>query len=163
MAEKESTRIEPGPNGISVMHIQHVTQGHYNGCFVAALAMILGKTYEDTFKLLFPDRDIQNGDHALRAEDQDIGACAARAMEKLGVKTKKSTYRKVMSLLKYSQKNVLIIVRWHGGPMCHAVVYDAQTKRFLDPSDPGGPSSQHDLKVYQRNLDSMYYVETKAA
>lgn len=122
--------------------------------------MILGKTYEDTFKTLFPDRDIQSGDHALRAEDANIGACAVQAMEKLGVKTKLSTYRRLKSLLRYARKNVLIIVRWGGGPMCHAVVYDAETKKFLDPS---GPLTDRDIKCYQRNLDSMYFVEQKAA
>lgn len=144
------------------MALQHVYQDHYNGCFIAALAMILGKTYEDTFKLVFPDRDITNGDHALRCEgtDRDIGARAAQALEKLGVKTKKSTYRKVKSLIRYARKNVLIIVRWHGGPLCHAVVFDAETKRFLDPS---GPVEPYDIKTYQRNLDSMYYIEQKAA
>jgi len=142
------------------MALKHVTQAHYNGCFVAALAMILGKTYEDTFKTLFPDMDIQSGDHALRAEDSNIGACAVQAMQKLGVKTKVATYRRLKSLLKYARKDVLIIVRWGGGSMCHAVVFDAETKKFLDPS---GPVERHDLTSYQRNLDSMYYIEQKAA
>ena len=144
------------------MALQHITQDHYNGCFIAALAMILGKTYEDTFKLLFPDRDIINGDHALRCEgaDRDIGSLAAKVLQKFGYKTKKSSYRKVKSLLRYARKNVLIIVRWSGGPLCHAVVFDAETKKFLDPS---GPFEDRDLKVYQRNLDSMYYIEQDAA
>jgi hypothetical protein len=144
------------------MPINHVTQDHYNGCFVAALAMILGKTYPETFQLLFPDRDIISGDHALRCEgsDRDIGGLAAKALEKFGVKAKKSTYKKVKSLLRYARKNVLLIIRWHGGPLCHAVVFDAETKKFLDPS---GPFEERDLKSYQRNLDSMYYIEPKAA
>jgi hypothetical protein len=144
------------------MALQHVTQDHYNGCFIAALAMILGKTYEEAFKLLFPDRNYHEGDHALRAETagEDIGALAARALEKLGCKVKKSTYRQVRSLIRYARKDTLIILRWGGGSMCHAVIFDAETKKFLDPS---GPIEPGDLKRYQRNLDSMYYVEQKAA
>ncbi len=144
------------------MPLNHVTQNHYNGCFIAAVAMILGKTYEETFTLLFPDRDYSSGEHALRCEgsDRDVGSLAARALEKLGYRTKKSTYKQVKSLLKYARKHTLIILRWGGGSMCHAVIFDAETKRFLDPS---GPLEPGDMRRYQRNLDSMYYVEQKAA
>lgn len=144
------------------MPLQHVTQPHYNGCAIAAFAMILGKTYEEAFKLIFPDRDPLIDDHAIRAEDQDIGACAARVLEKLGVKTKKSKYRKLKSLIKYARKNVLLIMRWGNGSMCHAVVFDAETKRFLDPSGPTYDLPT-ELRYWQRNLDSMYYIESKAA
>ncbi len=144
------------------MALQLVSQVSGNGCFIAALAMLLGKTYDEAFKLVFPDKDPNTcWDHALRANDSDIGACAAKALEKLGVKTKKSTYKKVKSLLKYARKNVLLIVRWGGGPMCHAVVFDAETKKFLDPS--GHLANDYDLRTYQRHLDSMYYVEQNAA
>ncbi len=144
------------------MALQLVSQVSGNGCFIAAVAMILGKTYEEAFKLIFPDRDYNYGEHGFRAEtaDQDIGLLAAQALERLGYKTKKSTYRQVKSLLRYSRKNTLIIVRWYGGPLCHAVVFDAETKKFLDPS--GHLADDYDLKTYQRNLDSMYYVESAA-
>lgn len=145
------------------MALKHVTQVHYNGCFIAALAMLIGKTYEETFKLVFPDRDMSTSDHAVRTSDEDnhdIGVAATKVLEKLGLKSKKSTYKKVKSLPRYARKNVLIIVRWSGGSMCHAVIFDAETKKFLDPS---GPVERHDITSYQRNLDSMYYVEQKAA
>lgn len=142
------------------MALRHVTQSNYNGCFVAALAMILGKTYEEAYKLLFPEGDILSGEHAFRSDDSNIGAAAARVLERLGCKVKKSTYRQMKSLIKHARKNTLIIIRWGGGSICHAVVFDAATKQFLDPS---GPVMPYDLKCYQRNLDSMYYVERQAA
>lgn len=145
------------------MALKHVTQAHYNGCFIAALAMLIGKTYEETYKLVYPDRDPTNSEHGLWSEPQDnydIGAAAVRVLNKLGFKSKKATYKKIKSLQKYARKNALLIVRWGGGTMCHAVVFDAETKKFLDPS---GPVERYDMTSYQRNLDSMYYVEPVAA
>lgn len=148
------------------MALRHVTQINYNGCFIAALAMLIGKTYDETYKLVFPDADPLTSEHAIKSEEHDghnIGAAASRVMEKFGVKTKRSTYKQIKSLLKYAKKNTLIILRWGGpsGSMCHALVYDAETKQILDPSGPGDRTRS--INWYQRNLDSMYYVEEKAA
>jgi hypothetical protein len=133
--------------------MKHVSQANYNGCFVAAIAMLLGKTYEQAFKLLHPGKSVDDADHGFNTNF--IAQTLTELLEKHGYKVKQSTYKRVKSLPRYSKKNALLIVRWGGGMFCHCVAFDAETKQFMDPSGMGS----HTLRTYQRNLDSMYYVE----
>lgn len=139
------------------MALQLVTQVDDDGCFVAALAMLLGITYAQALKILHPGKDVSEIGHGYTTQSLDRTISAI--LGKQGFRVKRSTYKKVRSLVKYSKKNALLILRWGGGYLCHAVVFDAETRQFLDPSGHQG----HILYRYQSNLDSMYYVEPKAA
>jgi hypothetical protein len=142
------------------MALRQVYQVHVNGCFIAALAMLLGKTYEEALKLVHPNARVTD----CSIEDfrsNFIGDAASEVLTKQGCKVKKVSYKKLKSLLKYAKKNVLLIIRWGGGYICHAVVFDVETKKFLDPSS--GELLPHNLRSYQRQIDSMYYVDTPKA
>lgn len=152
------------------MPIQHIRQIHSSGCFIACVAMLLGKSYEDAFALMYPGKSIH--DYDIRGlTSTDIGKAASELLEKLGCSVKKSTYKQIKSLQKYSRKRALLIIRWRWGApignqasdddpwMCHAVVFDPDTKKFLDPSG----SLPRDMKDYQKQLDSVFYVDVPKA
>jgi len=153
------------------MALQSVAQVHENGCFVACVAMLIGKTYSETFAALYPDQDLNDSFKGLVAVD--LNQALTEVLQRFGFTVKRSTYRKLQSLQKHSRKNAILVIRWHWGGnsepvtednpwMCHAVVFDAETKDFLDPSF-GGRAGAYDLKSYQRQLDSILYVEPAEA
>ncbi len=138
------------------MPLRHVYQPHHNGCFIAALAMLLGKTYDETFKLVHPTRNPTTDDHVYECKSKNISKEVIKALGKLSLDSKKLNYKRIKSIVKYARKNVLLIIRWGGGSACHCIVFDVETKRFLDPS---GQVYEGNLRPYhQRQLDSMYYV-----
>lgn len=152
------------------MPLQHVRQIHSNGCFIACVAMLLGKSYAEAFALMYPGKDLNDWD-IQGLTSTDIGKAASELLEKFGCAVKKSTYKRIKSLQKFSRKSALLIIRWRWGAptsghvseddpwMCHAVVFDADTKKFLDPSG----YCPRDMKDYQKQLDSVFYVEPPRA
>lgn len=132
--------------------IQHVGQHHKNGCFVASLAMLLGCSYEEAFKKVFPKskytynyRDWPKSGYKLTPEK------ALRILDKHGIKTKKAKLKRATSLKK---RTALIMLRWKIAPeLMHAVVFDGETGKIYDPG------SYHDPKVYDYNMHAIYYIE----
>jgi len=142
-----------------------------DGCFIACLAMFLGKSYVEAFKALYPGQD-PNGPIPQVLTSVDLMQAVTDTLKKLGFTVKRSSYRKLQSLRKYSRKNAILIIRWqcdddsdevsYSNPwLCHAVVFDAETKKFIDPSH--GHATSYEMKSYQRQLDSILYVEPAQA
>ena len=152
------------------MPIQHVRQVHSSGCFIACLAMLLNKTYDEAFTLVYPEMDPMKEYDAPGLKSNHIDQAATEVMEKLGFKVKRSKYKKLKSLMRYARKHALLIIRWRWGGdaastednpwLCHAVVFDADSKKFLDPASYG---REIKLSSYQKQLDSIFYVEVPAA
>lgn len=117
------------------MALQHVYQADSNGCFVAAVAMILGKTYSETRRLVFPEYNVDTY-LASGLTSLDITQAAMDKMKSLGIKVRLSKYKQLRSLLKFAKKHALVILRWKWDlERCHAVVFDADARVLLDPVD----------------------------
>ena len=136
------------------MSLRHVSQVHSSGCFTACVAMLLGKSYEEVHSLLHPTSDPQDYDcPGIRSEKVD--EAASEKLQQLGIKVKRAKLRQLRSLLRHSRKHALLIIRWEWAPtLCHAIVFDVDRKRFLDPT---GRTLKR--KIYERQLDSVLYVD----
>lgn len=150
------------------MAIQHVRQVHDNGCFIACMAMLTGKTYKETFSLLFPN---QHPDNYLfdGIVTYDVVKTATEMLQKLGCKAKKSKYKHVRSIVKKGRTHALLIIRWKDGAgygnkdpwMCHCIVFDFETKKVLDPGNHSDVPVN--LKLYAKQLDTALYVDLPKA
>jgi hypothetical protein len=132
-----------------IRKLERVRQIHGNGCFIACLAMLRGVTYEEAFKSVHPNRDPDKVDRwddsvALRFED------AINALVMQDLKPELSKLRHLRNL----RRTALLIMRWEYEPSrMHGVVFDAKTRKFLDPAwmrpDP--------INFYERQLDTVLY------
>lgn len=115
------------------MPLQRVFQENNHGCFIAGIAILLGKTYQEAFSLVHPEKSYQDWSHGIEAFS--LQDAALSTLQRLGVKAHVSRLRRFDSLRK-SKKNMILIIRWDCMPTrCHTVVYDAESRRILDP-DP---------------------------
>lgn len=106
-----------------------VRQVHTTGCGVASFAMLAGIGYQRALKLVHPKRK--------------KGSCACtnplqvmRALEKMGISFKVSFTKFKLAKLKHNTE--LSVRTPHGG--WHAVVWDVEQQRILDPQHKGGKS-----------------------
>lgn len=128
--------------------LKRVHQEHDNGCFIACTAMLLGTSYLDAFKIIHPDKNPFQTEVWSRAIGMTPEASIQRLI-KLGLNPVKRPLRQLRNL----RRTALVLIRWEYAPtLMHAVVYDAIRDRFLDPG-----YSTKKMKVYQRQLDSVYY------
>lgn len=129
--------------------LNRVQQRHNNGCFIACLAILLGKTYEEAFKVVYPNRDCP-----LDYENPNVGLSPEVSLEiikKIGLKPKKSSLTRLKSL----KRTALVLLRWRDAPtLLHGIVFDASRQIFLDPSTP----TFSNARAYQKHLDSIYYM-----
>jgi ABC-type bacteriocin/lantibiotic exporter with double-glycine peptidase domain len=127
------------------MAYRYVSQPQSSGCFVACVAMMMGKTYQEAFKLVHPDR--QEWDRA------DLHPFAAiERLKALGFKVRYAQLKKLRSL----KRDALLCIKWDWAPeLGHAVLYDSEQKKFLDP----GFRRPLSLSEYQRQLCFVAYFD----
>jgi hypothetical protein len=134
------------------MPLQRVYQENDVGCFVAGLAILLGKTYAEAFKLVHPRKSYLDWCHGIEAVSMQEAALST--LQRLGVKAHVSRLRRFDSLRK-SKKNMILIIRWEVQPTrCHTVVYDAESRKILDPDPWPAP-----VKELERQLDCVIVVD----
>lgn len=152
------------------MAIKHVRQVHSNGCFIACMAMLTGKTYNEVFTFLFPDQD--PNDYEFKGVlTYDVAKTATDILKRFGCKSKPSKYKKINSVIKKVRKNALVIVRWRMYPdevvsesnpsMCHCLVFDAETRKILD-SGYSADSPTY-VGMYANQIDTVLYVDQPKA
>ena len=146
--------------------IKHVRQEHSSGCFIACVAMLLGLTYEESFRLIHPDKNPLDIDRWGFPELHNPYAAftidqALSKLPDLGIQTKLAKSIHLDKLVK-SDKTALIVIRWEDAiHAAHGLVYDGSQKRILDPShyqDFNIASSPHLLKSYGRQVEKILYV-----
>ncbi len=140
------------------MALRRVAQKNYTGCFVAAVAMLLGKDYEETFGLLHPGKDpAVEIDHGFL--DTDVLRAAFMALERAGIKGRPAKFKRFKTYAKRDQ-HALLIIRWNFSPeLCHTIVYDGDDHKFLDPSY-GEEVRGYSLKSLERQLDSAIWIDS---
>ncbi len=141
------------------MALQPVAQKSYTGCFIACVAMLLGKSYDEAFELYYPGKDpnamYSHGWSALSMEDT-----AHQLLRKLGFKTHTGKLKKFKSYRDRVQKNAIMIIRWAFQPtMCHCILFDAEAKAFIDPGGGYVVTSKYELKSLQNQLDCAIIID----
>lgn len=136
--------------------LQRVHQDHYDGCFVACTAMLLGMTYLEAFKLVHPDRYVDEyGYGRAGVEDMDVPSAAFKILQKLRLNPKRANVQQMRHL----RRLAMVLIRWEHSPrIMHAVVFNPQTKLILDPAY----SHPLSLKQYARQMDAAFYVDKAA-
>lgn len=82
-----------------------------------------------------------------------------RLLGGLGIRSRTSKYRKFRTFRERVNKNAIMIIRWRWSPtMCHCVLYDAEQRRFIDPSGGYSPSERV-LKDLQEQLECAIIIE----
>ncbi len=131
-------------------YINHVDGNREMGCFVACVAMLLGKSYDETFKIIFPRRSPNNIlGGALMPEN------AFMVLEYLGFKPRRIRIKKLKEL----NRHALIWVRWTvQNSLMHSVVFEASTRRFWDPNYIR-PLKRRQRKNMKRQIDTVIYLD----
>lgn len=141
------------------MAFRPVSQQSHTGCFIACVAMLLGKTYEEAFSLLHPGKNMtEMYSHGWR--DNSMENKAHELLRGLGFKTHTGKYRKFKSYRERMQKNAIMIIRWDFDPsMCHCILFDADAKNFIEPSGGYVITSDYTMKSLQRQLDTPIIID----
>lgn len=106
-------------------NIRHVDNEDF-GCFVACVAMLLGKDYNTAFKDVHPTRSIYSN------KGGGITPTSAfRRLKALGLQPRKIEIDSIKNL----QQTALVWLRWSpNSHLMHSVVYEHKTKLFWDPN-----------------------------
>ena len=141
------------------MSLRLVAQKNHTGCFIACVAMLLGKNYNEAFRLLHPNKDVDlMYSHGFR--DMSMESKAHQLLQKLGFKTRTSKYRKFKSFQTRGNKHAIMIIRWSFDPtMCHCILFDADAKAFIDPGGGYIVTSKYMLKRLQEQLECAIVIE----
>lgn len=132
--------------------LQPVAQLSHTGCFIACVAMLLGKSYREAFSLLRPGKDM-DAMYSHGFQTNNIEKTSHRLLRKLGFKTHTGKYRKVRSYQERMKKNTIMIIRWNeNSPSCHCILFDADGKRFIDPSGGYIVERKFELRNLQQRL-----------
>lgn len=146
--------------------LKHIRQYHESGCFIACVAMLLHKSYDEVFKMVHPDKNINDIGiyarpghgtvHAALTVDEQI-----LRLPKLGIRVKPSIVRKI-STIRRNNKTALIFIRWKNEPWCgHVIVYDGVKNKFLNP----GCDKSWDINnsgrsnYYERQIHKVFYIK----
>lgn len=140
------------------MSLRFIHQENDTGCFVACVAMLMGKSYGEAFQLLHPGKDSAIETHGFLTSS--IKETAHEQLQKLGFATHNSRWKKFRSFVGRGKKHALMIIRWRFDPtMCHCVVFDADSKDFKDPGmGVILPGSWH-AKSLQRQLEHAIIID----
>lgn len=135
------------------MPLYRVYQENDAGCFIAGVASLLGKTYAEAFRLVHPSKSYWDSfSHGIEAMSMEEAALST--LQRLGVKAHVSRLRRFDSLRK-SKKHMILIIRWAVQPTrCHTVVYDAESRKILDPDPDPAP-----IKELENQLDFAIAVD----
>lgn len=104
------------------MPLRLVRQDNYMGCFVAAVATMIGASYADARKMIHPNK---GESHGIAPEK------AIERLRRLGFNPQvRYGRRRVRDL----RENTLLLVTWsHSPELGHTVVWDAEERKVLDP------------------------------
>ena len=141
------------------MALQLVSQESHTGCFIACVAMLLGKTYKETFSLFYPGKnaDVMYS-HGFR--EMSMEGAAHRLLGGLGFKSRTSKYKKFRTYQNRITKHTIMIIRWKFDPtMCHCVLFDADTKSFIEPDGGYIITDRWTLKHLERQLECGIVIE----
>lgn len=140
------------------MALRGVRQESGTGCFIAAIASLLGKTYNEVFSIFHPGKDQWTTyEHGFSNFSMETAALAA--LSRVGIKARVSKLKKFRSYAKKS-KHALLIVRWTFAPdLCHTIVYDGDVHKFIDPSYGEIIRTDHKLKTLEEQLDFGIIIE----
>lgn len=134
------------------MPLYRVRQDHHDGCFVACVAMLLGITYLEAFKIVHPDRVLDEyGYGSAGIREVDIPGAAFDILKRLNLNPKQARVRHMRNL----RRLAVVLIRWRIDPtLMHAVVFDPKKKILLDPS-----SSAPNLEELSSQMETAFYVE----
>jgi hypothetical protein len=136
---------------VIAMPLRCVQQENETGCFVAAIACLLGKTYQEAYALLHPGKN-PYFEYSHGWNTNNVAQATFDALTRVGIKAHLSSYRRFRTYQKYP-KHALLIIRWTLLPhLCHTIVYDHKGKQFLNPSW-GGDCDKDYLKYLEPQLD----------
>lgn len=131
--------------------LKRVEQYHNSGCFIACLATLKGISYEEAFKLIHPEKDysqVARWDTVGLRVDESI-----KKLEQLGLKPVQRPLKQLRNL----RRTALLIIQWTYAPhLAHGVIFDAVSRKFLDP----GYSTPLPTKDYERQLYAVLYFQT---
>jgi len=121
--------------------------------------MLLGKSYSEAFKLLHPGKDeFITYPHGF--SDVSMENVAHKHLRGLGFETHTGRYKKFQTYRNRSSKHAIMIVRWEFDPiMCHCIMFDGETKRFIEPDGGYIVESKYKLKSLQRQLDCSIVID----
>lgn len=134
------------------MLLRRVRQDHHDGCFVACIAMLLGVTYLDAFKIVHPDRALDEYGYGFAGiQEIDIARAAFDILKRLNLNPKRANVQEIRRLRRLS----VVLIRWRCSPtLLHAVVFDPKNKTILDPS-----SNYPNMKDLSEQMEAAFYVE----
>lgn len=141
------------------MPLKLVAQKNHTGCFIACVAMLLGKSYEEAFQLLHPGKNsTETYEHGFL--DHSMQDVANKLLQQLGFHSRTSKYRKFRTFQNRVGKHAIMIIRWAFDPTrCHCILYDAEAKAFIDPSGAFYVESKYMLKRLQKQLECAIIIE----
>lgn len=116
-----------------------VRQKHTTGCAIAVIAMVTGIGYDKVLKVVHPKRKPRQC--ACTTFEQSI-----KAIDKLGYKY--NLIFKKIDLKRLKNNAYLSVTTRFGGR--HAVAWDAQKKKIVDPN---GPGSYMTLEYIKKNMN----------
>jgi len=146
--------------------LHFVKQYHDSGCFIACVAMLLGKSYSEVFKKIHPGMETWMID-PWGYPEMDVPfaaltvADAVAKLPSLGIQAHLAPTRNLRRI-KRGNKNALIVIRWEDDITSeHGIVFDAARKKFMNPShgDWWDIKSKKRRLYYQRQVDKIYYIE----
>lgn len=128
--------------------MKHIKQRHRNTCAIATLAMLTGRAYDKVYKQVFPKRK----------PGQRYGGTYLHQTVKF-LEKKKVAY-KLVSVPRIDFRNLktpaFISVRISEGHY-HAVAWDPERKRILDPAQPKDNGVRINVKF--ANEHCRYYIK----
>lgn len=140
------------------MPLQPVSQQSHTGCFIACVAMLTGRTYEQAFSLLRPGED-PKASYSHGWQEMSMEGAIHRLLGGLGIRSRTSKYRKFRTFRERVNKNAIMLIRWRWDPtMCHCVLFDGEEKRFIDPGGGYTPTERM-LKDLQSQLECAIIIE----
>ena len=136
------------------MSLNHVWQNNDTGCFIACVSMLTGQGYYQTLVMLKPKSNYLC--HGFKT--RSISKTVLRLLKRAGIKAHVSSAKKFNSFKKINN-HALFIIRWKEEPdQCHTIVYDFESKKFLDPHF-GDKLTARQLKTLERQLDTAIIVD----
>jgi hypothetical protein len=134
------------------MALRVVAQENYTGCFIAAVATLLGKTYRETYAILHPGKNPSlESNHGFL--DMSMQHAAFEALKRVGIKAHLSKVKRFETYTRHSE-NALLIIRWKFEPhLCHTIVYDGEARKFIDPSFGMAVQNKWTIKNLESQLD----------
>jgi hypothetical protein len=131
-----------------------IRQQHNNGCVPACLATLTGLPYKKALKIVYPWKKTKRWDY-YGTDYQDI----LRALGRVGLKYKE---RDPVPFTKLHTNAIVIVEHPASGPpgeRSHAVVWDYQQQRILDPNVGNWGMKRHLPQAsYQKSVTSIIEV-----